>query len=46
MIESINQNGFAKDDVINKLMKIKQPLVMFIENNNGVNLQINNTLGL
>lgn len=46
VIESLNPNGFEKDEVINKLMGVKQPLVMFIEKNNGVKLQLSNSLGL
>lgn len=46
VIESLNQNGFDKAEVINKLAGVKQPLVMFIEKNNGVKLQPTNNLGL
>lgn len=46
VIESLNQNGFNKVDIISKLAGVKQPLVMFIEKNNGVNLQPVNNLGL
>ena len=46
VIESINSNAFTKEDVINKLAGVKQPLVMFIEKNNGVKLQPINNLGL
>ncbi len=46
VIESLNQNGFEKAEVINKLGGVKQPLVMFIEKNNGIKLQPTNALGL
>ncbi len=46
VIESENEKGFDKADVINKLAGVKQPLVMFIEKNNGVTLQPTNDLGL
>jgi hypothetical protein len=46
VIESINNSAFTKEDVINKLAGVKQPLVMFIEKNNGVKLQPINSLGL
>lgn len=46
VIESLNPNGFNKADIISKLAGVKQPLVMFIEKNNGVNLQPVNNLGL
>jgi hypothetical protein len=42
VIESIRNNAFQKQEVINKLDGVKQPLVMFIEKNNGVNLTNNN----
>jgi hypothetical protein len=46
VIESLNQNGFVKDDIVGKLDGVKQPLIMFIEKNNGVKLQPTNNLGL
>lgn len=46
VIESLNSNAFSKEDVITKLSGVKQPLVMFIEKNNGVKLQPINNLGL
>lgn len=32
VVESLNRNGFNKKEVINKLMNIRQSLVMFVEN--------------
>jgi len=46
VIESINQNGFDENQVVSKLEGVKQPLVMFIEKNNGVKFQPTNNLGL
>lgn len=46
VIESQKEKGFIKEDVVNKLAGVKQPLVMFIEKNNGVKLQPTNDLGL
>jgi len=46
VIESLNCKAFTKEDVINKLSGVKQPLIMFIEKNNGVKLQPINSLGL
>jgi hypothetical protein len=46
VIESINKEGFDKDAVLQKLEDAKQPLVMFVEKNNGVKLQPTNNLGL
>lgn len=44
--ESLKCNAFTKDEIIQKLSGVKQPLVMFIEKNNGVKLQPQNNLGL
>lgn len=46
VIESQKAGAFQKQDVINKLEGVKQPLVMFIEKNNGVNLTLTNDSGL
>lgn len=36
VIESKNNNAFEQEDVKDKLETVKQPLIMFIEKNNGV----------
>lgn len=36
VFESLDANKFTKDFIVNKLNGVKQPLVMFIEKNNGV----------
>lgn len=46
VIESQRSGAFQKQEVINKLEGVKQPLVMFIEKNNGVNLTLINDSGL
>lgn len=46
VIESQKEKAFTKDEVINKLMEVNKPLVMFIEKNNGINLSSSNNLGL
>lgn len=45
VVESTKVGGFTRETVIETLNEVKQPLVMFIEKNNGVKLQ-GNTLGL
>lgn len=46
VIESTKENGFEKNIVLEKLEDSKQPLVMFIEKNNGIKFQPTNNLGL
>jgi hypothetical protein len=46
VIESLNHNAFTKEEVVDKLNGVKQPLVMFVEKNNGINLQPTNIIGL
>ncbi|KIC00117.1 hypothetical protein OA93_00425 [Flavobacterium sp. KMS] len=45
VFESLNENSFAKEFIIDKLNGVKQPLVMFIEKNNGI-LITENLLGI
>jgi len=46
VIESQNPNAFTKEEVIEKLNGVKQPLIMFVEKNSGLNLQNSNNIGL
>jgi hypothetical protein len=46
VIESLREKAFAKEEVIDKLSGIKQPLVMFVEKNNGIRINNQNNLGL
>lgn len=46
VIESLNANAFTKEEVVDKLESIKQPLIMFVEKNSGLNMQISNNIGL
>ncbi len=41
VFESLNPSCFEKDFLVNKLDEVKQPLVMFIEKNNGIVLTEN-----
>tara|TARA_R110000744_G_scaffold198911_1_gene318144 strand:- start:655 stop:1500 length:846 start_codon:yes stop_codon:yes gene_type:complete len=51
VFESERENAFNKEDIVESLSGVKQPLVMFIEKNNGVKIMdnrelANNDLGL
>jgi hypothetical protein len=46
VFESLEPKAFTKEHIIEKLAGVKQPLVMFIEKNNGVKLLENNALNL
>ncbi|WP_298782710.1 hypothetical protein [uncultured Polaribacter sp.] len=46
VFESLEPSAFTKEHIIEKLAGVKQPLVMFIEKNNGVKLLENNALDL
>lgn len=45
VFESKKEKGFEKQNVIDRLKDVKQPLVIFIEKNNGVTL-VENNLGI
>jgi hypothetical protein len=46
VFESIEPKAFKKEHIIEKLTGVEQPLIMFIEKNNGVKLLENNALDL
>jgi len=46
VIESLSANAFAKEEVVEKLNSVKQPLIMFVEKNSGLNVQNPNNIGL
>lgn len=46
VFESLEPKSFEKDKIIDKLEGVEQPLIMFIEKNNGVKLLENNSLDL
>lgn len=44
VFESERENAFTKEDIIDALSGVKQPLIMFIEKNNGVKIMDNREL--
>ncbi len=45
VFESLNPNSFTKEFIVDKLNGVKQPLIMFIEKNNGIVIS-ENVLGV
>lgn len=42
VFESLKPDGLDFEKIINTVMGVKEPLIMFVEKNNGINLQKNN----